>query len=273
MKRFKQKSQSLILMVALMFVPIYQFAQTIKAQTVSISDKNDSSAQLYLDLQSGMTADEAVAFALENNGEIQALRKETEAARSLIKQAELRPNPKLAASRAEQIGGKDNNLMVEGMLPLELGGRRAARIAVATRELEIREFALANQERLLASEVRVKFGETLANIKKLELTEEILAIVKQGYDLVVARVTEGKIALTAPVSGTITSRVINLGEIVEANKELMKVTNLSNVWVIAQVYEKDLGKMQVGSGASVTSEAYPQRLFRGRVTYIDPNVN
>jgi len=52
--------------------------------------------------------------------------------------------------------------MVGAMLPLELGGRRAARIAVAQRELELREHELANRERLLAAEVRLKFGETLA---------------------------------------------------------------------------------------------------------------
>ena len=166
-------------------IPVFAQTQTQKESQIS---------SLYLDLQNGMTADDAVKFALENNGEIQALRKETEAARSLIKQAELRPNPKLEASGAQQIGGVDNNVMVQGILPLELGGRRAARIAVAMRELEIREFALANQERLLASEVRMKFGETLANIKKLEVTEEILGTVKQGYELVSARVTEGKIA-------------------------------------------------------------------------------
>ena len=84
--------------------------------------------------------------------------------------------------------------MAEAMLPLELGGRRAARIAVAQRELEIREFALANQERLLASEVRLKFGEALAAIKKLEVTEKTLTAAKQRYELVTARVTEGKIA-------------------------------------------------------------------------------
>lgn len=82
-----------------------------------------------------------------------------------------------------------------------------------------------------------------------------------------------EIALTAPVSGTITSRSVNLGEVVESNKELMKVTNLSSVWVIAQVYEKDLGKMRTGSGASVTSDAFQGKLFRGQVTYIDPNIN
>lgn len=79
-----------------------------------------------------------------------------------------------------------------------------------------------------------------------------------------------EIALNAPVSGTITSRVINTGEIVEANKVLMKVTNLSNVWVIAQVYEKDLVRLRTGSGASISSDAFPDRVFRGTVTYIDP---
>lgn len=82
-----------------------------------------------------------------------------------------------------------------------------------------------------------------------------------------------EIALTAPVSGTITSRSINPGEVIEANKELLKVTNLSTVWVIAQVYEKDLSQLRTGSGASVTTDAYPGRLFRGHVTYIDPNLN
>lgn len=156
--------------------------------------RTPESSSRYLDQTGGTTADAAVALALENNGEIQALRKEVEAARALVKQAGLRPNPKLAIEGAKQIGGMDNNQMAEVMVPLELGGRRAARIAVAKRELEIREFALANQERLLASEVRVKFGEALAAIKKLEVIEKTLAAAKQGYDLVAARVIEGKIA-------------------------------------------------------------------------------
>lgn len=82
-----------------------------------------------------------------------------------------------------------------------------------------------------------------------------------------------EIAVTAPVSGTITSRTVNQNEVIEANKELMKVTNLSIVWVIAQVYEKDLARVQTGSGASVTTDAFPGKLFRGHVSYIDPNIN
>lgn len=82
-----------------------------------------------------------------------------------------------------------------------------------------------------------------------------------------------EIALIAPISGTITKRDVNTGEVIEANKELMRVTNLTSVWVIAQVFEKDLSLVRDGSGASVTTDAYPDRLFRGRVTYIDPNIS
>lgn len=152
------------------------------------------SAVRYLDQTAGMTADQAVALALENNGELQAIRKEVESSRSMVKQAGLRPNPTLAAGGAKQINGKDNSQMAEVMLPLELGGRRAARVAVAQKEMEAREFELANQERLLAADVRLKFGEALAAIKKLEVTEKTIAVAKQGYVLVTARVTEGKIA-------------------------------------------------------------------------------
>jgi RND family efflux transporter MFP subunit len=82
-----------------------------------------------------------------------------------------------------------------------------------------------------------------------------------------------EVVLTAPTSGTVTTRVANPGEVIEANKEIAKVTNLSSVWIVAQVYEKDLGRMRTGTGASVTSDAYPGQVFRGQVTYIDPNIN
>ncbi len=82
-----------------------------------------------------------------------------------------------------------------------------------------------------------------------------------------------EIALMAPVSGTVTSRAVNAGEAVEANKEIMKVTDLSKVWVIAQVYGQESSRLRIGSGASVTTDAYPGRLFRGSVTYIDPSID
>lgn len=150
----------------------------------------------YVDPINGTSADEAVAFALAHNGELQVARKELEAARSLVSQASLRANPTLEATGARQINGSDNQIMVTGALPLELGGRRASRIAVAEREYEMRRQLLADRERLLAAEVRAKFGESLAALLKLGFTEDLLDTTTQGYKLVAARVIEGR---TAPL--------------------------------------------------------------------------
>lgn len=81
-----------------------------------------------------------------------------------------------------------------------------------------------------------------------------------------------EVIVTAPSSGTLTSRSVNTGEVIEANKELMRITDLSSVWVVGQVYEKDLATVRVGSGANVSSDAYPGRVFRGRVSYVDPKI-
>jgi cobalt-zinc-cadmium efflux system membrane fusion protein len=82
-----------------------------------------------------------------------------------------------------------------------------------------------------------------------------------------------EVSLPSPASGTVTSRAVNPGEVIEANKELMRVTDLSSVWVVAQVYEQDLVKVHIGSGASIISDAYPGRVFRGQVSYVDPKLD
>lgn len=78
------------------------------------------------------------------------------------------------------------------------------------------------------------------------------------------------VALAAPISGVIVNRSINPGEVVQANAEVLRVADLSSVWVIAQVYEKDLASIRIGSGASVVASAYPGRALRGKIAYVDP---
>lgn len=79
--------------------------------------------------------------------------------------------------------------------------------------------------------------------------------------------------IPSPITGTVTERIANQNEVISMNGKLAQITDLSTVWVIGQVYEKDLGKLSVGSGASITSEAYPGEVFRGQISYIDPNLD
>ena len=146
----------------------------------------------YLDQTNGMTADEAVAYALAHNGELEAARKEIDAAKAMVKQARLRANPKLDIEGTRQIPpGKDNSLMATAMLPLELGGRRSTRITVAEREVEVREREVANRERLLAGEIRLKFGEALSQAMKLSFTNELVEANQRSFNLIAAKVVEG----------------------------------------------------------------------------------
>jgi cobalt-zinc-cadmium efflux system outer membrane protein len=163
----------------------------INAQ-VSTQASIQNSAGKYLDPETGKTVDELVALALANNAELAAIRKEAEAGAALLRQAGYRRNPSLEVTGAKQLGGADNNVMVQGELPLELGGRRSARIRVAERELEIRQQAAAERERQLAFEVRSKFGEALAAALKLKFTEHIVESARENFELVAAKVAEGR---------------------------------------------------------------------------------
>jgi cobalt-zinc-cadmium efflux system outer membrane protein len=165
------------------------FAASALAQTPMAGHNMGSK---YLDPMAGKTVGDMVTLALSANAEVVAMRKEAEAGEALLRQAGLRANPSLEVTGARQIGGADNNVMIEGGLPLELGGRRSARVRVAGRELEIRRQALAERERQIAAEVRSKFGESLAAIFKLTFAEEILGEAKENYDLVAAKVAEGR---------------------------------------------------------------------------------
>lgn len=147
----------------------------------------------YFDQNTGKTADDLVRLALDNNAELDAFRKESSAAEQLIRQAGLRANPTLEFNGAKEIGGMgDNSQMIQGGVPLELGGRRTARIRVAQRELEIRQLAVAERERQLAADVRTKFGEGLAAILKLRFMEEMLVNAEQNYSLTASKVDEGR---------------------------------------------------------------------------------
>ncbi len=170
------------------------FSVAILVAGVVAQAPDASPASKYLDQNSGMSAGDLVQKALENNGELRALQSEVDAANALISQAKLRSNPTLTVSGAKQLGGPDNNQMAEVMLPLELGRRRAARVAVAQRELDLRELALAERRRQLAVEIRLKFGEALAAILRLQVIERSVTAAERSLSLIVARVAEGKIA-------------------------------------------------------------------------------
>jgi membrane fusion protein, heavy metal efflux system len=141
-----------------------------------------------------------------------------------------------------------------------------------SRTMKLVEIGAASREELEQATTKLRSAEAELASQRQRLL--LLGLSAQRIDQLKssAQVTS-EVSLSAPVSGTVISRTVNSGEVISADKELLRVSDLSSVWVIAQVYEKDLGRIRIGSGASVTSDAYPGRVLRGQVSYIDPAID
>lgn len=77
----------------------------------------------------------------------------------------------------------------------------------------------------------------------------------------------------APIDGVVTERGANVGLNVDTATKLFTVVDLSTVWVVADLYEKDFSRVRVGTEAAITTSARPELTLRGRVSYIDPQVS
>jgi len=81
------------------------------------------------------------------------------------------------------------------------------------------------------------------------------------------------VSVPAPADGVVITRMVNPGQVVMQGHELFVVADLSTVWVIGDLYERDFGEVRVGTETVVTLPATPSRRLNGRVTYIDPRVD
>ncbi|MGA7521837.1 MAG: efflux RND transporter periplasmic adaptor subunit [Acidobacteriaceae bacterium] len=79
-----------------------------------------------------------------------------------------------------------------------------------------------------------------------------------------------QIAVPAPISGEVVERLVSPGQVVQAGQtQAFTISNLSTVWVLANVYQADLAYVRSGEDVSVQTDAYPGT-FHGRISYVSP---
>ena len=74
--------------------------------------------------------------------------------------------------------------------------------------------------------------------------------------------------LRAPIDGVVTKFDVASGEVVEPERELFTIADLSTVWVLADVYEKDISRLPRSGDVEIRVDAYPDRRFHGALTYV-----
>ncbi|MGH9714769.1 MAG: efflux RND transporter periplasmic adaptor subunit [Candidatus Acidiferrales bacterium] len=82
-----------------------------------------------------------------------------------------------------------------------------------------------------------------------------------------------ELEIDSPTSGYIIERNALPNLTVQPDTRLYTIADLSEVWVLAQVFQSDLGRIRAGEPADLTVDSYPGRTFRGRVDFIYPDVD
>jgi Cu(I)/Ag(I) efflux system membrane fusion protein len=81
------------------------------------------------------------------------------------------------------------------------------------------------------------------------------------------------LSLSAPIGGIVMDKPALQGLHFGAGDMLYRIVDLSAVWLLADVFEQDLAQIRTGQTAKITVQAYPGRVFEGRVAFVYPTVN
>ena len=140
------------------------------------------------------------------------------------------------------------------------------------RESKLFEDGITAKKDFLESDNKFKLAKSKLKIlekKKLsinELAEKRLNIL--GSYIVNASHNAGFVEIKSPVDGIILKRTVNPGEVVTEDQILFETSNLSEIYLESQAYQKDLPKKSLRKKVSFVTEASPHSSFYGEVNYI-----
>ena len=87
-----------------------------------------------------------------------------------------------------------------------------------------------------------------------------------------ANAITAEVSYLAPIDGTVTTRAANPGQTIESGSPIVTIVDLSTVWVVGEVYQRDVAAARVGAAVTMTSAGLPGEAFSGRVAYLDPQI-
>lgn len=151
---------------------------------------------------------------------------------------------------------------------LEIGEARSVH-RQARSEVSLAQADFERYERLYKEQI-VPQKEWLRARAQLEKSQSALRAASEKLKLLGASPDgQGSVfPVSAPFAGIVIEKKAVVGELAEPQDMLFTVADLSTVWIEANLFEQDLGRVKVGSDAVVSVAAYPNETFRGKLSYI-----
>ncbi|MFQ5526916.1 MAG: efflux RND transporter periplasmic adaptor subunit [Thermoanaerobaculia bacterium] len=140
------------------------------------------------------------------------------------------------------------------------------------REQELSADRISSEQEMLAA--RAAHIEAQAELRSAEETLHLYGLTEAE----VAEVTydnpgQSLFPIRAPLSGKVVEKHATLGELVTPNDNLFLLADLSEVWILIDVYERDLAGVHLEDQVRVQVDAYPENVFDGEVSYLSDRVD
>jgi len=113
-----------------------------------------------------------------------------------------------------------------------------------------------------------RYNEAVEGSRKEDVAIARANLTEANANLGLSRVNLGYTVLRAPSAGVITVRQAELGEVVVPGTPVVTLADLDHIWLRAYIAETDLGRIRWGQEAAITTDTYPGKQYRGRVSFI-----
>jgi HlyD family secretion protein len=116
-----------------------------------------------------------------------------------------------------------------------------------------------------------RYNEAVEGSRKEEIAIAQANLNVANADLGLAQIEQGYTSLRAPVSGVITVREAEIGEVVEPGSPVVTLADLDHIWLRAYLAETDLGRIHWDQDVTVMTDTYPGKQYHGRISFISPD--
>ena len=196
--------------------------------------------------------------------------------RGIVRRVLVRPGDRVEAGQAlfEYDNIELGELLGEYKALLSQKGKLEARVRLSEQSVErarnlVAAQALAQKElEIRIAEQREAQAELDAHAANLNAVAGKLVRFGMSPDRLMSSGASSISSVKAPQSGMILDFKIAPGEILSTDQEVMTIANLGCVWVIASVYERDLGRVKTGQTAEIAFVSFPAKTFSGRITQV-----
>lgn len=182
----------------------------------------------------------------------------------------------LAGTREQEVKASQQSMidaqadLAEKKLDNDRARELFAKDEISAQDRDLAATALQRSQAMFEA-ARQRYNEAVEGARKEDIAIARANLAQANADLGLSRIDESYTVLRAPAEGVITVRQAELGEVVGPGAPVVTLADLDHIWLRAYIAETDLGRIRWGQDAAITTDTYPGKQYRGRISFISPD--